>query len=104
MRPPRAPARTTTVTAILIALGVIRSCREKSCPSEYYAKFPEHSRDRRNREPDDIRPGSIDPVDESRGPALNRIGARLAFRLSGAHVPLEFVSRNRQQVYPGADD
>src|SRR5690242_3159447 len=100
MRPPRAAARTTHVTAILIAFGVIRSCRE-ICPLRILrADASEHARDGRDREPDHVRPRTLDPVDEAGRAALNRVGAGLPLRLPRAHIPVDFVHGDGQEVYP----
>src|SRR5260221_12866212 len=100
MSPPRAPASTRQVTAILIALGDIRKSRSNSPFRILRPKPLEHLRDRRDREPDDVRPGSLDPVHEPGRPALDPVRTGLPHRLPRTHVPQDFFKREGKEPYP----
>src|SRR5437868_3767603 len=57
------------------------------------AQLLQHAVHRGQREPDDVRPGTVNPVDEARGVPLDGVGAGLAVRLARRHVPRDFRGR-----------
>jgi hypothetical protein len=60
--------------------------------------------DRRDRQPDHVRPGPLDPVDEARRAPLNGVSPCFPFRLTAFDVPGNLVIAQGQKPYPGRHD
>jgi hypothetical protein len=64
----------------------------------------EQAVDRRDGKADDVRPRALDPFDESRGAALNRVRPGFPFRLARGDVPIDFRVRQRQKPNARRDE
>ena len=57
-----------------------------------------------DRQTDDVRPGAIDPWDESRRVALDAVAARLAHRLARADVVGDLPIRHARELDASRND